>query len=924
MKHSQYGNRRFSVRLLTLLCALGLNAACLFAVEPVTLYVSPSGNDAWSGRLAQPSADKTDGPLASVQAARDAARRFRAAAPGAGVTILLAGGTYRLGEPLVLEPADSGTAEAPTVIAAAPGQSPVLSGGQVIRGWTKGEGGVWTAACPWAVGDKAFKQLWVNGRRRTRARTPNEGYFTIAAKAPVGLDPKTGKDNPPSHTAFLFAPGDVKKWDDLEQAVFVVFHSWETSLLHPASVDESARLVSFTGRAAWPFERWGGGQRYYVENVRAALDAPGEWCLDHKSGLLHYRPVEGEDMTAAQVVAPRLSRLVELRGDAAKGQLVQHVTLRGLTFSHQDYVLPPTGYSDAQAAVSVEAAVMADGARHCRFESCEVSHVGGYGLWLRRACKDCLVVRCRLKDLGAGGVRVGEAARAAGDELESSGNLVENNHIHDGGHVYAAGVGVWVAQSSHNRIRYNDIHDFNYSGMSVGWNWNDAPNRTHDNLIELNHVHHVMRGVLSDGGAIYTLGVSTGSVIRQNHFHDVWSYKQPPLGWGVYLDSTTSGYTVENNVVYNTTSGGFMCSNGGHENVVRNNVFALHANHTLWPYWHAKPNAFRRNIVYLTQGTLFVPFTESTLRQRIKEKQPMGDWDENLYWHTGGADELKFFRMDFSQWKQLGLDGKSVVADPKFATVSGYDFRLADDSPARKLGIESIDVSKAGLYGDAEWIAEAKRESRPPLPLPPPPPPPAEQSVADDFESTPVGAGPRLAVVSGQQQGASIAVSTERAAGGKQSLKVQDSAALEPAWQPHVYYEPHMRKGTVRQAFDVYLAPGCQVQVEWRDTTAYPQCIGPSIRLAAGAKADQPGSVSAAGKKLADLPAGRWTRIEIETVLGSRTYSLAVTPADGQRQSFADLPCAGGEFRELHWAGFISIHAADAAFYLDNMEIRKK
>ena len=133
------------------------------------------------------------------------------------------------------------------------------------------------------------------------------------------------------------------------------------------------------------------------------------------------------------------------------------------------------GYGDTQAAVTIPAAVMADGTRHCRFEGCEVTRVGTYGVWFRRGCKDNRIVQNHIHDLGAGGVRIGEPAMAATDTAESSRNLVSNNYIHDGGYVYPAGVGFWLAHSSDNTISHNEIHSFNYSGMSVGWNWNDAP-----------------------------------------------------------------------------------------------------------------------------------------------------------------------------------------------------------------------------------------------------------------------------------------------------------------------------------------------------------------------------------------------------------------------------------------------------------------
>ena len=38
------------------------------AVHAADFHVAPNGNDAWSGRLAEPNAAKTDGPLAGVPA----------------------------------------------------------------------------------------------------------------------------------------------------------------------------------------------------------------------------------------------------------------------------------------------------------------------------------------------------------------------------------------------------------------------------------------------------------------------------------------------------------------------------------------------------------------------------------------------------------------------------------------------------------------------------------------------------------------------------------------------------------------------------------------------------------------------------------------------------------------------------------------
>lgn len=906
---------------LPMSCSAAIFAVCLAAHSPAAeFYVTGDGNDAWSGRLPGPNAERTDGPWQSLGGARDGLRRARSTGESLGlVTVTVGGGTYRLDAPFVLEPVDSGTAEAPVAFVAAQGERPIVSGGRLITGF-KQNGPLWEVVLPGVQsGQWYFYQLFVGGQRRTPARSPNSGYHRIAALLP---GPKSQNTVASARDRFVFAPGDLKPWERLSDVRLVLMHSWETSIHPLKAVDAASNTVHLAAplKEWWSIGHWEKAQRYYVENARELLDEPGEWYLNRQTGLLSYWPLPGEKLESTEVVAPRLGELVRLAGNADEGRFVEHVRIEGLAFQHADWELAPQGNSSTQAAVEVPAAVMADGARHCTIAGCEIAHVGTYGLWLRRGCQDCLVERNRLFDLGAGGIRVGEAQMAATDEAESCRNVVDNNHIFDAGHVYAAGVGIWVAQSSHNRISHNDIHDVKYSGLSIGWNWNDAPNRTHHNVIELNHVHDIVQGVLSDAGLIYCLGVSPGSVIRNNVFHDIWPYSDPPFGWGIYLDATCGGYLVENNLVYNTLSGGLMFNNGGHEHTIRNNIFALSARHALWPYSERRPSTFQRNIVYLTQGGLMIPQGERSLNERLAAGESPGNWDENIYWHTAGADRLRFYRRDFSEWQSLGLDRNSRLVDPQFVDAAEHDFRLRETSPARELGFRPLDISTVGLYGDPAWMAESRHADCKRRPLPPPPPPPAPLNLNDGFEAIPVGTHPAQAIVSGEEEGAAIAVSSQRAAAGKQSLEITDSQRLKPSWQPHFYYEPHITEGTVRQAFDVWIGPGAEFFTEWRDTADYPGNIGPSIRF------DGRGRVVVGGKVLTTVPLEQWVAVEIVAAVGRnapRSFTLAITPSGGPPQVFADLPISGERFHELHWLGFSSTAAADTVFYLDNLSIGK-
>ena len=259
-------------------CSLGTGAASC-----ATFFIAPDGNDQWSGRIEKPAADKTDGPLASLKGARDAVRKLKAAGPlKEPVRIIVAGGTYALTETLTFSPEDSGTAAAPITYEAAPGAKPVFSGGRRITGFRPADGGLWTAQIPEvAAGKWYFEQLFVDGRRATRARSPNKFYFHMAGKVLSAADPVTGQAADLSQRAFIGQVEDLKPLlalskEQLADATVVAYHAWETSLHHVASVDAKTSAVILTGAAPWLMMRWEPTQRYTIENFKAALDAPGE------------------------------------------------------------------------------------------------------------------------------------------------------------------------------------------------------------------------------------------------------------------------------------------------------------------------------------------------------------------------------------------------------------------------------------------------------------------------------------------------------------------------------------------------------------------------------------------------------------------------------------------------------------------------
>ncbi len=646
--------------------------------EPIAFYVAPNGDDHWSGKLAAPNKAGTDGPFAGVARARDAVRALKQEPGGlaAPVTIALRSGTYFLEEPLVLSPEDSGTPDCPITYTSYRKEKAVLSGGREITGWHPVEidgRKLWAAEVPEVKsGQWDFHQLFANNRRLARTRLPKEGFYHVAELAD---DTSAGWQS--GQKRFRFKEGDISgSWRNLQDVDVIALTLWIESRLPIESVDEKQRIVNLARKSTfWLQDDFGGkGAHYYLENVFEALDTPGQWCLDRKAGMIYYLPRPGEDPRKMRFIAPKLAQLVKLVGAPEKKQLVEHLQFRNLTFSHTEWLLPADKAGSVQAAWEVPAAVALHGAKDCLFQGCTFTRIGDYAVEVAGDCEGNKIEANTITDLGAGGIKV----------TGGRGTLVQDNEIGDGGKLFTSAVGVFIQNSGYNQVLHNHIHDFYYTGVSVGWSWGYRKSAAVANIVEYNHIHDIGKGVISDMGGIYTLGVSPGTRLRYNLIHDINAYSYG--GWGIYLDEGSTGILVENNVVYRTKTGGFH-QHYGKDNIIRNNVFAL-AKVGQIQRTRAEEHlsfTFDRNIVYWTEGPLLHGnWTGSNFK-----------FDHNLYWRKGDG-KVDFAGRTLEQWHGLGMDTHSLIADPKFTAPEKGDYSLPPDSPALKLGFKPIDLSTVG------------------------------------------------------------------------------------------------------------------------------------------------------------------------------------------------------------------------------------
>ncbi len=870
------------------LCVYLCLALSMSVCRAANLVVAPDGRDDNPGT--------PDRPLASLAGARDAVRRTLASGTDGHITVLIRGGVYRLQAPVVFGPNDSARRNATVTYAAWPGETPVFSGGQQITGWRR-NGRTWTAPVADATGGvRIFRCLYVGDQRRTLARSPNSGeYFRMLGPA--------GK---PPGRAFEFEEGDVRDWPRIGAADVVALIKWESCAIPITGVDTGTCTVTLAGSVKWPllFEN---GVRYFVENLPEALDAPGEWFLDRQAGMLSYVPLPGESTGDLDATAPVATRLLVL--DGKPGQPVSGLVFRGLCFRHADYALEATGQSGPQAAERVSAAVTFAHAVGCRFEQGEIVAVGGYAIEVGPGCSGIRIEGSELRNTGAGGIKVRSG---------SAGTTIHNNFIHDGGSVHFGGTPVLIQDSGHNVVTHNEICDFNWSGICVGWSWGFQPTGCHSNRIEYNHLHHLGRGVLTDIGAIYTLGISTGTSIRNNLIHHVWDCPEGYLACGIYPDEGSTGLLIESNIVYQTSWGGLHV-HYGRDNVIRNNIFAFGRSAQIHmgrarsagdgANWLAVTNSsmtFERNVILYESGSLFMRDSELTA-------------DSNLYWSTGGPVVFPG-GADLGQWRARGRDAHAIVDDPRFVDAAQGDFRLQPGSPALAAGFSPVDITKAGLVGDPAWVSRPTMVKREATVIPAHRPLNVVDAIDDDFEKGGPGALPRHAAVQGANADAWIRTTGAFAAGGSRSLEFRDAPTVANSWDPHMFYTLALTGGTVSASFEVRIAPGAAFSHEWRDWTTNPYVVGPSLALTAD------GTLSANGRPLAALPAEQWVGIHVACRLGERAdgaFTVTVAPRGQPPTTYADLAC-DRRFTRLTWLGFCSTATTKQAFYLDNLSVQRK
>lgn len=657
-------------------------------------FIATNGKDTWSGTLAAPNANNTDGPFATIAHAQTAVQTLIANANGrtTPITVQIEGGSYYQ-QALTFTAADSGTATLGVLWENYPNATPVISGGMVVTGWTNTTGNTYETMLPEST--VYFENVFYNGGRRLRPRVGgspngpigtylrNVGPIYLAGSPPPAPAPNancavyvTGSGWE-CFDRFTYHVGDVSStWTNLSAPYptgdieLLDFELWSTPKMRIQSIDSVNHIVYLTGATHQQAGVHGfiPNHRYIVENVKDLLTQPGQWFLDRSvtPWTLTYLANTGENPPTDTIIIPQSTQVLNATN-------LQYVTFQGLQFEHDNFTSPSQGYVSTQQEPLMTAALGCYNCQHVTFNSDIISETAGAGIEFTTTNNSSTTAyntfeNGALYDVGGLGIRIGLLpATANTDANVPQFTTVENTLFEGFSRVIPSSPAIIQGSGHDNTYTHNDIYDGYHSGIEVCLAPTCSPGNknssgTFNNVASYNHVFDLYEGVTDDGGAIYfatggSAFVATGNQILNNKIHDTSDASIIDAdgygGYGINLDGSTGLVTVENNLVYRVSAMGINMTHGpqlpNKPNTVTNNIFAyarqgMIANGN--PYLTNVCPSGGPNLIFNSSSNLFYfdrNATETFYTQYGCDYAcgspltSLHNWQSNLYWRTDGA-----------------------------------------------------------------------------------------------------------------------------------------------------------------------------------------------------------------------------------------------------------------------------------------------
>ena len=526
-----------SIRLrLLLVFAVVVCPGALLA--QLAYYVSPTGDNANAGTIGS--------PFKTIEKARDVIRTHPNKATSDFI-VYLRGGSYFVSSKITFSQSDGGVGNRTVSYQAYAGETPILTGGTPVIGWTQVPGKpYWQAPVTYT----GFRQIYVNAKRRYRASskliTATDWIATSAA--------------PTTATGYIVKSGDAAVYQNPTDVEIHQQIDWQDTYFPVTGISEANGRVSLTAPAM--SSMWYTGlsplMPFTIENALELLDSPGEWYCNKTTNTLYYYPEANENLATATVTIPVTERFLEIIG--TKNSKVTNLSFAGITFEYAGWAAPNrAGWFGIQSTLVFQPSsapggqtyshVYVEHARNVAFSGCEFRHLGAVALDFRNGVYYGGVAGSKFHDVGDAGVAVSTSAHDSLSGNEDSCNYISirNNLFYRTGQDFRGAVAIQAYYVKGIVIEHNQILNVPYTGISVGWGWSGKPRSqtSRQNTIRYNRIG-LFNSAGRDGGGIYTLGQQPGSVCSHNYIYDQHGE------WGaLYFDEGTSGYVSENNLVLN-------------------------------------------------------------------------------------------------------------------------------------------------------------------------------------------------------------------------------------------------------------------------------------------------------------------------------------------------------------------------------------
>ncbi|WP_372950280.1 right-handed parallel beta-helix repeat-containing protein [Mariniphaga sp.] len=605
--------KAFISKPVILFLAIILQAFTSYSAD---FFVSPKGNDSNPGTREK--------PFVSLERAKQAAETSFRQTPNEDCTIWLDDGKYNISRPVNFNAENFENLTGNLFFKAVSGKTPIISGGIEITKWQKNSDGLWKAELPQSYkNEKPPRELFVENRRAVRARFPNEEYLRVS---------KVGADR---RTHFFFEPGDFPIPENEKTVELVLLHDWSISRIPVKEIDRGENKLTAVDSigakspAFFNLDHWEPDPRYFLENAMEFLDAEYEWFYNSEKKTIYLKLPENENPNEMKINIPVSEGLVLLTG--TENQLLKNIHFEGLTFRHSAWQIPETGYCGVQAChfdprpeyggwAVVPAAIKGEWIQNCSFSNCKFENLGGTGIWLGTGSSNCSVSNSHFSDISGNGMMFGEGRDRevnsekwwqSAPEQVALGNTIEHCTVTECGKQFYGAVGIWCGLTAETTIRNNTIFNLPYTGISIGWMWSPVPTPCRENVIDGNHIHHIMR-TLSDGGGIYMLGLQPESKILNNHIHDVSLNVGRAESNGMFLDEGTTDVVVENNLIYSISKSPLRFHKAT-TNLVKNNFLFCGENVPPIRYNNTKEEDIEK------VGNQIFYETDSDFREKLKQ-----------------------------------------------------------------------------------------------------------------------------------------------------------------------------------------------------------------------------------------------------------------------------------------------------------------